>query len=537
MIFAASKFLDQEVCSEDDVYPPPWNSERIGNGKAAKAWSLVGSLTRTVEYMQLSVEHEDHGRNLLCQPYSILKPTEDWTELEERRRVFWNVFKLDRFCSVFMGWNTSLTSDDVHRRLPCDGITWRKQEPVVMPYLGIWDKSAGRIGRPITFMLSQHESVPQTDSGTDVQSISDSGSPSTGPTDMSTVGGFAYCIEATESMSRVTSYFLQQKVNLRNSKDINSWLTRFKELDLRLVHWKMLLPEKWKANMERQSTRMDPNLTLAHVTHNVSMILLHQLIAYPPAHWGFRNRLPSVCSADTCFTAATEIATITHNYLKYTPETEPCNSQYAFCVFIAARVLMIHWRYYVENQLPAEFWSLVDYLDEMSRRWSGRNRQDPSRHLSLAAKFALKLRQLHELCISDQGFRIDVAAYMREIDHSQVWQPDLRSPSSLRPLRNGGVSSNSFWDSALSGIPDQADIPVSTITAGQSPTKPPGAPNLAYTGQEGNIRRGSIATITGMDDFNSISQAMLDQQFMNLDRVIAFEDGSMFAAEMDGGSW
>lgn len=52
---------------------------------------------------------------------------------------------------------------------------------------------------------------------------------------MSAIGAFAYCIEATESMSRVTTYFLQQKVNLKDQKQIGSWLMRFKELDLRLV--------------------------------------------------------------------------------------------------------------------------------------------------------------------------------------------------------------------------------------------------------------------------------------------------------------
>lgn len=53
--------------------------------------------------------------------------------------------------------------------------------------------------------------------------------------DMSTVGAFAYCIEATESLSQVTSYFLQQKVNFNDRGQVGIWLTRFKELDLRLV--------------------------------------------------------------------------------------------------------------------------------------------------------------------------------------------------------------------------------------------------------------------------------------------------------------
>ncbi|KXH66056.1 hypothetical protein CSAL01_07565 [Colletotrichum salicis] len=234
----------------------------IGSGEAAQAWSLVGSLTRTVEYLQLTVEHDAADRPSLFQPFASLAPPDSWTEAEERRRVFWNVFKLDRLISVTMGWNTSLISDDVHCRLPCDGVLWRKEDKVVTPYFGIWDKAAGRIGTPIAFIPFHYAPTLQTGAAEEeTHTPSDAGTSPGAPAasvDMSTVGAFAYCIEATESLSRVTSYFLQQRINMRDQRDISSWLTRFKELDLRLVHWKMLLPQKWKANMARQSTRMDP---------------------------------------------------------------------------------------------------------------------------------------------------------------------------------------------------------------------------------------------------------------------------------------
>jgi hypothetical protein len=85
---------------------------------------------------------------------------------------------------------------------------------------------------------------------------------------------------------------------------------------------------------------MDPNLTLAHITHNASMILLHQLIAYPPEHWDWATRLPSRCSADTCLTAAVETSSITEKYLKSPTRSRIVNGQFIFCAFIAARVLL-----------------------------------------------------------------------------------------------------------------------------------------------------------------------------------------------------
>ena len=87
---------------------------------------------------------------------------------------------------------------------------------------------------------------------------------------------------------------------------------------------------------------MDPNLTLAHVTHNTSMILLHQRIAYPHRDWPseLAVKLPSACSAETCQVAAMETNNITQKYLRYTPENSPAASQFVFCVFISARVLL-----------------------------------------------------------------------------------------------------------------------------------------------------------------------------------------------------
>lgn len=55
--------------------------------------------------------------------------------------------------------------------------------------------------------------------------------------DMSTIGAFAYRVEATESLSRVTTFFLQQKINYRDRQEMGIWLMRFKELDLRLVRY------------------------------------------------------------------------------------------------------------------------------------------------------------------------------------------------------------------------------------------------------------------------------------------------------------
>ncbi|KAL5390747.1 hypothetical protein PMIN03_007921 [Paraphaeosphaeria minitans] len=203
----------------------------LGDGEGVRAWPLVGSLTRTVDYLQLTTELISCPGGALMTSLQIVPPLKDWTAQEERRRLFWVIFLLDRFCSVSTGWNTSLTSEDVHRRLPADGGYFTREELVSTPFFGIWSKAVCRIGRSLANVPAQYnEEDPVTE-------------PAQGPTpgsaagliDSSKLGAFAYCAEATESLSQVTTFFLQQKINWQDKEHAIGWLTRFKELDLRLV--------------------------------------------------------------------------------------------------------------------------------------------------------------------------------------------------------------------------------------------------------------------------------------------------------------
>ncbi|KAH7174923.1 uncharacterized protein B0J16DRAFT_274314 [Fusarium flagelliforme] len=428
----------------------------------------------------------------------------------------------DRFCSVTTAWNTSLTADDVNRRLPCDGITWRKEDPVSTPYFGIWDKSAGRIGNPIAFLPSHSTVAPTTvaEDGMTPSEATTSPGAAASSIDMSTVGAFAYRIEATESLSRVTSYFLQQKVNIKDHNDLSCWLTRFKELDVRLVHWKMLLPKKWKVNIAQQSSRMDPNLTLAHVTHNTSMILLHQPIAFPPLDWTFRTRLPSFCSLDTCQAAAIEIATITNHYLQIVEHTGPLSNEFAFCVYLAARVFLLYWRYCSTDALSSEFWTLIQSLETMAKRWAGPHQLGPQQNL--ASKYRSILIELYNRCIQDQSFSINPSAYTTEVKHSKAAvQPQSGTPrlQSQNVGHSVAPRDNLMHQSDAQFI--QPNVPANALFNGATT-------NLATGPTE--QRSGSV----GSGDLSIISQMLLDAEFVDMDRVISFDDG-IFGTEQEGG--
>ena len=65
------------------------------------------------------------------------------------------------------------------------------------------------------------------------------------------------------------NFFLQHALDLLDPQSEQLWLMRFKELDLRIMQWKLYLPPKWRdASVLNEDGIMDPNLTLAHITHN-----------------------------------------------------------------------------------------------------------------------------------------------------------------------------------------------------------------------------------------------------------------------------
>lgn len=426
--------------------------------------SIIGSMTRTVEQLQLSVEDKASSGNdtrSLVRRIEFLPPCRDWVEMEERRRVFWNTFLMDRFCSVVTGWNLSLTSADVKRRLPCEGALWENGMPpdVPTPFFGVSEKSQ-RIHDPLPSARSDQIDAESQES----------------------IGGFAYCIEATESLSLVTSFFLQQAIDVTRVHELQVWLMRFKQLDLRLVQqvidrcrrrgnvpanslayrWKIFLPEPWREACARNAEgNMDPNLTLAHVTHNTAVVLLHQSIAYPSPEWqSVPVNLPSASNAETCFAAAKEVAIITDNFLRHTDIIIP--PQFSFCLFVCGRMLITH-AAYSGTPVADEFHTIVEALHSIARKWNGIQppsqtftddlKQAPAACNSLASKFALRLFKDKDLVPSVGDMRHAVYADVQERQPSEQIADGYASPS-FKPCQASSTAAH--W---ATGQPQQREQP------------------------------------------------------------------------------
>ena len=165
--------------------------ERMGSADWPKAWPVLGALTRSVDYLQLTIEPSEHRSKPLLAPLVLLAEPQSHAEAEERKRVFWTAFMLDRLCSLTCGWSTDFTSDNVSRRLPCNGGIWRRNEASNTPYFGLWEKSQAKLGAPVAY-LQTHRASPNE------QSSVGRGLGGSNAIDISQLGALAYRIEATE---------------------------------------------------------------------------------------------------------------------------------------------------------------------------------------------------------------------------------------------------------------------------------------------------------------------------------------------------
>ncbi|KAI1417768.1 fungal-specific transcription factor domain-containing protein [Hypoxylon sp. FL1857] len=86
------------------------------------------SVSRAVRLVEMMGLHRLDGAAEEISP--TLLPPKDWTELEERRRVFWGVFCIDSHCSISTGWPFLVDASEVTTLLPAPESAFNDGEKV-----------------------------------------------------------------------------------------------------------------------------------------------------------------------------------------------------------------------------------------------------------------------------------------------------------------------------------------------------------------------------------------------------------------------
>ncbi|OAA69343.1 Transcription factor [Akanthomyces lecanii RCEF 1005] len=408
--------------------------DTIKRGVSRSPWSLVSIICRKIEGLQLTSEEKSEDSHLsafFSQPTEPLEPPTAWVEVEERRRVFWGAFLLDRFCSIATGSSPNISSKSIQRRLPCDGCMWELDQCVETSFFKIHEQ-----------VEDDMEVAAETDDAPFPPVYNDSEGPSG-------IGGLAYTIEATESLYLVTKFHERHPLEPDSSSQLSNWLHKFRQLDSRLLQWELCLTHRWR-EVRVIDGYIDPNLTIAHMTHNAAIISLHSRLAQPPRQArAWLSSLVSGASKEACVMASIKIDRIARRFLDASFGIPP--HQFALCLYIAAKVLL-HWN---TTRLSETTTSLIALLQEVSNRIS--NKKDNRAHHDTGDP-AMRLREaLIAQRESDEGSGAKVATtgatpgaelaasneqtLMNMVDFSAMLQHFSTSPSS-----GGSVFGMNFLD-------------------------------------------------------------------------------------------
>ncbi|OAQ90003.1 C6 transcription factor [Purpureocillium lilacinum] len=363
--------------------------DTLGSGSSSSPWSLVSLVTRKVEDLQLNAEdssrRDSFGEFFLTSP-PVLQPATTWLETEERRRVFWAAFLMDRFCSIMTSAAPVISSKSIRRRLPCDGCMWESDQCVETSYFKLDDQ-------------------PQVEENTAPEETSPFPPPYATKEGPNGVGGLAYTIEATESLSLITKFNLRHSLEHGDANRLSAWLTRFRQLDSRLLQWELCLTHRWR-DVRVVNGYIDPNLTLAHMTHNAAIIMLHRRLAHPPPQSkAWLSGLVSAASKEACVMAAMKIDKISRRYLAVTQAS------------------------YYAVRPPDEVSSIISSLNEVSRRLSADSQANNMCPESPATKLARALAEQRDR---------DLPSYQAEASTSRPQQqtpfPDFYNISSAADI-------------------------------------------------------------------------------------------------------
>ena len=110
---------------EAEIKDLNWDKVTVAN---AQTWIIIAvyelkecfmhrslmSISRAVRLVQLMrLYRVDKAERLRDPSLSLIQTPEDWLEAEERRRLFWFTFLMDRYTGISMGWPTLIDRRDV----------------------------------------------------------------------------------------------------------------------------------------------------------------------------------------------------------------------------------------------------------------------------------------------------------------------------------------------------------------------------------------------------------------------------------------
>lgn len=308
-----------------------------GSVNGPPAWNLLALITRNTVHLGLAAESTSSMSRPTCPSIYTLRATvlsepETWIEDEERRRLFWGAYILDRYATISTAFDFGLNARDIERRLPCDNALFEANVPVESS----WFCPDGRL----SYAECRSENL----------------------------GSFAFYCELLGIISRIHQ-FLKQPVDIGSAAEVVQWQKSYRDLDDELTSWRKSLPEDtleeflFQSSPSSMNKKVNSCWIMLHATYYTAVMRLHSSAAYPTFRSNFFK--PSYSAIQRCIRAAKDIEDISC-WVAGTYRLDALGPPFAFSLWVAARVLLVHAS---TVETTPETGVFVSLLSQMGRRW------------------------------------------------------------------------------------------------------------------------------------------------------------------------
>ena len=307
-----------------------------GTSNGPPGWNLLALIARSVVQLGLAVEKHS---SLVAPKYPsiatlrafVLPEPKSWIEDEERRRLFWMVYVLDRYATIATAFEFTLDEKEVDRRLPCREDLFSLNQPVETRWFRQAERYEKAIDRP------------------------------------ENLGSFSYYCELLGILSRIHQ-FLKRPIDISSLGDVEQWQGSYKELDGELNRWLYDLPSDCgdiSRIFQSYATTTTVGWIMLHTAFHTCVIRLHSSAAYPTVRSPIF--MPSYNAMQRCLAAVERLREI-GQYVVKSGILDMLGPPFAFSLWVSARLLLVHGST-MERELDPNIGFFVSTLSDMGRHW------------------------------------------------------------------------------------------------------------------------------------------------------------------------
>ena len=309
-----------------------------GNTNGPPGWNLLALISRSVVQLGLAVEP---ASTLAAPMYpsiatlraAVLPEAKTWIEDEERRRLFWAVFLLDRYATIATAFEFALDEKEVDRRLPCRDDLFAANKPVETRWFGPQERS-----KYSTAITDNH-------------------------------GHFSSHCELMGILGHIHQ-FLKRPIDIGSLADVEKWQGTYRTLDSELNAWHFNLPDEFanvtrllKANLP--SKNVSCGWIMLHAAHCLTVIRLNSSAAYPSQTSPIFSS--SYSAMQRCIGAVDNMRQLAH-FVKISGLVDKLGPAFAFSVWVCARVTLVHGST-ADHEIDPDIGFFVSILSEMGEQW------------------------------------------------------------------------------------------------------------------------------------------------------------------------